>query len=269
LKEKQKMSNKDAYMAKLKAKRDELAAAAQEQEIPQPQVDAKAGAPVAPEQVPPKEDADEIERLRAEVEALKQAKQTDGNAAVEDEQIEALPAERLEKYRDAFGDDVAELLAEDLAPIRRDSKIKARELETKLKQSERFNEYVGKVEKTVLETFHSPEFQEFAKAQKLGRKLTLADELNEINTTNDVEGTAYLTEQVNAWLATQKATRRASSSSSAPVQRFASAPVGVSQAELTKLKDNVMRQRPGSPGFVEAKAAYDKARTQIIEGLAS
>lgn len=263
------MSNKETYLAKLKANREAMAQQAEENQITQPQVIAKAGAPVAPEQVPPKEDASEIERLQAEIESLKQAKQTGGDAAVEDDEIEALPAERLEKYRDALGDDVADMLAEDLATIRRDGKAKARELESKLKQSERFNEFVGKVEKDVLNTFHSPEFQEFAKSQKLGRKLTLADELNDINTTNDVEGTAYLTDQVNSWLATQSVTRRASSSASSPVQRFATAPVGVSQAELTKLKDKVMRLRPGAPGFVEARAAYDKARTQLIEGLAS
>lgn len=262
------MSNKETYLEKLKANREALALSTQQQQNSSPQVDTKAGDPVAPGQVPPKEDADEIERLRAENEALKLARQTGGNAAViDDDQIEALPAERLDKYRDAFGDDIADLLAEDLATIRRDSKIKARELETKLKQSERFNEYVGKVEKSVLETFHSPEFQEFAKAQKLGRKLTLADELNDINTTNDVEGAKYLTEQVEAWQATQKVTRRASSTTSAPIQRFASAPVGVSHAELNVLKENVRRHRPGTPGFVEAKAAFDKARTQIIEGL--
>lgn len=261
------MSNKEAYLKKLEANREALASVVATQQIPQPQVEAKAGAPVAPEQVPPKEDSGEIERLKAEIEALKQAQQTGGNAAVEDDEIEALPSDRLEKYRDAFGDEVADLLAEDLATVRRDAKAKARELESKLKQSERFNEYVGKVEKDVLEAFHSPEFQDFAKSQKLGRKLTLADELNDINTTNDVEGAAYLTNQVNAWQATQKATRRASSSASAPIQRFATGQVGVSQSELNTLKENVRRQRPGSPGFVAAKEAYDKARTQIIEGL--
>jgi hypothetical protein len=263
------MSNKEAYLEKLKAQREaqaQAAALAQEQ-ISQPQVDAKAGAPVTPEQVPPKEDSGEIERLKAEIEALKQAQQTDGNAAVEDDEIEALPADRLEKYREALGDDVADLLAEDLATVRRDAKAKAKELESKLKQSERFNDYVGKVDKDVLEAYHSTEFQEFAKAQKLGRKLTLADELNEINTTNDVEGAAYLTSQVQAWQATQKATRKASGSASMPIQRFASAPVGVSPDQLNKLKEAVQRQRPGTPAFVAAKEAYDKARTQLLEGL--
>jgi hypothetical protein len=266
------MSNKDAYMEKLKAQREaqaQAAALAQEQQIAPPQVKAEAGVQVAPAQVPPNEDSGEIERLKAEIEALKQAQQTGGDAALEDVEDDSIPDERLEKYRDALGDDVAELLAQDLVAVRREAKAKTKELETKLAQSNRYKDYVGSVPKDVLDAYHSEEFQEFAKSQKLGRKLTLADELNEINTTNDVEGAAYLTEQVKAWQATQKATRKASSTASSPVQRFASAPVGVSQAELTKLKDNVMRQRPGTPGFVAAKEAYDKARTQLIEGLAS
>jgi hypothetical protein len=263
------MSNKEAYMEKLKAQREALAQAAEQakEQNTLPQAKAEAGAPVAPGQVPPTEDAGEIERLRAENEALKQAQQSGGNAAVDGDDVDALPSERLAKYREALGDDVADLLAEDLVAVRRDAKAKTKELETKLAQSERYKDYVGTVEKNVLDTYHSTEFQEFAKSQKLGRKLTLADELNEINTTNDVEGAAYLTEQVKAWQATQKATRKASGTASSPVQRFASAPVGVSQAELTKLKDNVMRQRPGTPGFVQAKEAYDKARTQLLEGL--
>lgn len=263
------MSNKEAYMKKLEANREAQAQAAQvaQEQNTSLQADAKAGAPVAPAQVPPKEDASEIERLRAEIESLKQAQQTGGNAAVDGEEVDALPDERLEKYREALGDDIADLLAEDLVAVRREAKAKTKELETKLAQSERYKDYVGVVEKNVLDAYHSPEFQEFAKSQKLGRKLTLADELNEINTTNDVEGAAYLTQQVTAWQATQKATRKASGSASTPVQRFASAPVGVSHAELTKLKDNVMRQRPGTPGFVQAKEAYDKARTQLLEGL--
>lgn len=263
------MSNKEAYMEKLKAQREALAQAAQvaqEQNTP-PQAKAEAGAPVAPGAVPPKEDAGEIERLRAENESLKQAQQSGGNAAVEGEEVDALPSERLERYREAFGDDIADLLAEDLVAVRREANAKTKELESKLAQSERYKDYVGVVEKNVLDAYHSAEFQDFAKSQKLGRKLTLADELNEINTTNDVEGAAYLTEQVTAWQATQKVTRKASGGASTPVQRFASAPVGVSQAELTKLKDNVMRQRPGTPGFVQAKDAYDKARTQLLEGL--
>lgn len=265
------MSNKEAYMEKLKAQREALAQAAQvaQEQNTLPQVESKASAPVTPEQVPPKEDASEIERLRAEIESLKQAQQSGGNAAVEGDEVDALPNERLERYREALGDDIADLLAEDLVAVRREANAKRKELESKLAQSERYKDYVGVVEKNVLDAYHSSEFQDFAKSQKLGRKLTLADELNEINTTNDVEGAAYLTEQVTAWQAAQKATRKASSSASTPVQRFASSPVGVSQAELTKLKDNVMRQRPGTPGFVQAKDAYDKARTQLQEGLTS
>lgn len=266
------MSNKEAYLKKLQAKRDELAnAAAQssDQQIPRPQVNAEGGAQVAPEQVPPVADVGEIERLRAENEALKLAQQSGGNAAVSEEELNAIPNERLERYREALGDDIADLLAEDLVAVRRDAQAKTKELETKLAQSGRYKEYVGSVEKDVLDTYHSPEFQEFAKSQKLGRKLTLADELNEINTTNDVEGAKYLADQVNAWKATQRATRKASGSASMPVQRFSSTSVGVSSSELNKLKEDVRRHRPGTPGFVEAKAAYDKARTQFHEGLES
>lgn len=263
------MSNKEAYQKKLEANREAMAQAAakaQEQNTPL-EVDAKAGDPVAPVQVPPKEDAGEIERLRAENEALKLAQQSGGNAAVLGEEVDALPNERLARYREALGDDIADLLAEDLVAVRREANAKTRELESKLAQSERYKDYVGMVDKNVLDAYHSAEFQEFAKSKKLGRKLTLADELYEINTTNDVDGAAYLTEQVNAWQATQKVTRKAYGGASTPVQRFASAPFGVSQAEITKLKNNVMRYRPGTPGFVEAKEAYDKARIQFLEGL--
>jgi len=266
------MSNKDEYMKKLEAQREAQAKAAeraQEQEITQPQEKSEAGAGVAPQQVPPKADDGEIERLKAEIEALKQAQQSGGNAAATEAEDDGIPDERLEKYREALGDDVAELLAQDLVSVRREAKAKTKDLETRLQQSERYKDYVGKLDKEVLDAFHSPEFQEFAKAQKLGRKLTLADELNEINTSNDIEGAAYLSDQVKAWKATQRVTRKASASASSPVERFASQPDGVTAEQLNVLKENVRRQRPGTPAFVAAKDAYDKARTKIIEGLTS
>ena len=260
------MSTKDDYLKRLEAEQQAAIRIENEQrELSQPQVESKAGAPVAPEQVPPKEDASEIERLRAEIEALKQAQQSGGNAAVEEDQVEALPEDRLNRYRDALGDDVAEMFAEDLLATRREAKAKTKELESKLKQSERYKDYVGKVEKDVLDTYHSAEFQAFAKSQKLGRKLTLADELEEINTTNDVDGAAYLSEQVKAWQATQKATRKASGSASEPVQRYSQTTQVVTEQTLEKILSEVRRTKSGTPQHDAALKKYDAALAQMKE----
>lgn len=266
--------NKTAHIERLKKQQAEAAAkhqelAAQEQ-ITQTETEVDAGAGVAPPQVQPTEvDTGEIERLKAEIEALKQAQQSGGNAAVPDVDDEALPDERLEKYREALGDDVAALLAEDLVATRRAANAKIKETESKLQRAERYNGYMSKVDAPTLKAFNSPEFQQFAKNQKLGRKLTLADELNEINTNNDIEGAEYLASQVRAWQETQKVTRKASSQASAPVSRFSAPSNVVTQSELSKLSENVRRQRPGTPAFVEAKKAYDEAKLQFTEGLKS
>lgn len=264
--------NKQAHLARLKAQQEAAAAKhnelAAQQEIPQTEALPEAGAGVAPQQVQPTSvDVGEIERLKAEIEALKQAQQSGGNAAVDDEFDEALPDERLEKYREALGDDVAALLAEDLVATRRAANAKIKETESKLKRAERYNGYMSKVDADTLKAFNSAEFQQFAANQKLGRKLTLADELNEINSNNDIDGADYLTQQVKAWQETQKVTRKASSQSSSPVSRFQAPGNAVSQSDLLKLSENVRRQRPGSPAFIEAKKAYDEAKLQFTEGL--
>jgi hypothetical protein len=258
--------SKEQYLKTLEKEIQEAQKAAlqtetEQQEISQPQVDSEAGAGVAPQQVPPTEDTGEIERLKAEIESLKKAKQSGGDAAIEDDEVDALPNERLEKYREAFGDEVADLLAEDLVA----SKAKTKELESKLKQSERYKEYVGLIPKDAMDTFHSAEFQSFAKSKKLGRTLTLAEELDQINTTNDVDGAAYLVAEVQAWKETQKVTRKASGSASQPVQRFETKTQVVTEATLDKLLNKMLRFKRGTPEFDAASKEFDAASKLMKE----
>jgi ribosomal protein L16 Arg81 hydroxylase len=217
------------------------------------------------------QDDNEVTRLRqelansaAELAALKTARET-GEPEQQPEDDIALyeTEEERQELIDALGEDLVlkqeRMLTRAFRGIHSKSVAKINALEQHnqtLEISKKSADFI-KVAGDALKTFNDPQFQAFAKGEKLGRK-SLFDELHDIVTGNDLTGAEFLIEQAQAYQGANKVTRRAQIGAGRNLPVTDNTKPTYSREKAEKLERDVKKHRMGTTEFNAAKKKYDE-----------